>query len=111
MKVTDESGDWIEFFDREINVVRAFCKVMFPELADAFENLVVENIITPFQINDASQEIKDLSDATGGKPVMSQRTAVQRLGAVPEEDVDDELQAIKDDESQTEDAFMNEPTE
>lgn len=110
MKVTDESGDWLEFFDREINVVRAFCIEMFPDLADAFEALAVENIITPFQINDASQEIKDLSDATGGKAVMSQRTAVQRLGAVPEEEVDDELQAIKDDETETSDAFMNEPT-
>lgn len=111
MKVTDESGDWLEFFDREINVVREFCKVMFPDLAEAFESLAVENIITPFQINDNSQEIKDLSDATGGKAVMSQRTAVQRLGAVPEEEVDDELQAIKDDESQSQDMFMNEPTE
>ena len=111
MKVTDESGDWMEFFNREINVVRAFCEKMFPDLADAFESLSVENIITPFQINDESQEIKDLSDATGGKAVMSQRTAVQRLGAVPEEELDDELQRISDDESRSQDMFMNEPTE
>lgn len=30
MKVTDESGDWLEFFDREVNVVRAFCKDHVP---------------------------------------------------------------------------------
>lgn len=70
----------------------------------------VENEITPFQINDNSQQITDLTNATGGKPIMSQRTAVRRLGAVPEEEVDDELQAIADDEASTEDAFNQEPT-
>lgn len=110
MKVSDESGDWLEFFDREVNVLRAFLAEMFPTLADAFMSMGVENEITPFQINDNSQQITDLTNATGGKPIMSQRTAVRRLGAVPEEEVDDELQAIADDEASSEDAFAQEPT-
>lgn len=109
MKVSDEKGDWLEFFDREVNVVRAFLAEIFPDLADAFMSIGVENEITAFQIDDYSQQIKDLTDATGGKSIMSQRTAVRRLGAVPEEAVDDELQAIEDDESSTEDVFTNEP--
>lgn len=110
MKVSDESPDWLEFFDREVNVLRAFLAEMFPALADAFMSMGVENEITAYRINDDSQEIKDLTDATGGKAVMSQRTAVRKLGAVPEEEVDAELQAIADDDTSTMDAFTQEPT-
>lgn len=110
MKVGDESGDWLEFFDREVNVLRAFLAEMFPDLAEAFLALEVENEITAFQIDDNSQTIKDLSDATGGKPIMSQRTAVKRLGAVPEENVEEELEAIADDETSGIDTFTQEPT-
>lgn len=110
MKVTDESGDWLEFFDREVNVIRAFCKQMFPELATAFDTLVVENKIIPFQINDRSQQIKDMSDATGGKPIVSRRTAIREINIVPEEEVDEEEQRIIDEENAAADTFSNEPT-
>ena len=110
MKVTDESGDWLEFFDREVNVVRAFCKIMYPELAQAFDTLTVTNEITAFQIDDRSQEIKDMSDATGGKPIVSRRTAIRRLKMVPEEEVEEEEKRIEQEEAMANDAFTNEPT-
>lgn len=94
LKVTDESGMWYDTFYREINVVKAFAKKMYPKLASAFDSLSVEVLITPYQIQDESEKVGIYSDATGGKPVMSQRTAVQRLGYV--EDVDEELQRIAD---------------
>ena len=105
LKVTDESGIWLEFFDREINVVRAFMKKMFPNLANAIDSLVVEVCITPYQIRDTSEEISNLTNATGGKPIMSQKTAIRELGYVS--DVDEELQQIKEEE--TNDVFI-EPT-
>lgn len=110
MKVSDEAPDWLEFFDREVNVLRAFLAEMFPDLAEAFMSMGVENVITAYRINDDSQEIKDLTDATGGKAVMSQRTAVRKLGAVPEEEVEDELAAIAEDATSEVDAFTQEPT-
>ena len=109
MKVTDESGDWLEFFDREVNVIRAFCKQMFPSLAGAFDTLTVEKI-TPFQINDRSQQIKDMSDGTGGKQIISRRTAIRELNLVPEEELDEEEKRIEDEEATKADAFQNEPT-
>ena len=111
MKVTDESGDWIEFFDREVNVVRAFCKIMFPKLAGAFDSLGVENVITPYQINSMSDDIKDGVAATNGKAVASRRTIVRRLGLVPEEELDEEIKRIDEEEQVTNDLFNNEPTE
>lgn len=92
MKVTDESGIWLEFFDREINVIRAFLKKMYPTLSAAIDSLQVEVVVTPYQIRDEKERIDNLSNATGGKAIMSQRTAVQNLGYV--DDVDEELARI-----------------
>lgn len=94
LKVTDESGMWYDTFYREINVVKAFAKKMFPKLATAIESLQVQVIITPYNITDESERINMYSDATGGKQVMSQRTAIERLGYA--DDVDAELQKIAD---------------
>lgn len=92
LKVTDESGIWLEFFDREINVIRAFMKKMYPHLASAIDSLLIEVVITPYQIRDEQERISNLTNATGGKAIMSQRTAIQNLGYV--DDVDEELALI-----------------
>lgn len=105
MKVTDESGAWLEFFDREVNVVRSFMKKMFPKLTTAIDSLAVEVIITPYQIKDESERINNLTNATCGKSIMSQRTAVQNLGYV--DDVDAELAQIA---SETTVNLFDEPT-
>lgn len=92
LKVTDESGIWLEFFDREINVIRAFMKKMYPHLVSAIDSLLIEVVITPYQIRDEQERISNLTNATGGKAIMSQRTAIQNLGYV--DDVDEELALI-----------------
>ena len=105
MKVMDESGIWLEAFDREINIVRAFMKKMYPALAEAIDTLSVEVVISPYQIRDEAERINNLSNATGGKAIMSQRTAVQNLGYV--DDVDKELEEIQ---SETTVHLFDEPT-
>lgn len=92
LKVGDEQGIWLEFFMREINVVRAFMKKMYPQYAAAIDSLAVKVVITPYQIKDDSERINNLSNASGGKPIMSQKTAVTRLGYV--DNVDEELKQI-----------------
>lgn len=105
LKVTDESGIWLELFDREINVIRAFMKKMYPSLAAAIDSLQVEVVITPYQIRDEAERIGNLSNATGGKPIMSQRTAVQNLGYV--DNVDEEMELIAKESSVS---LFDEPT-
>ena len=105
MKVTDESGIWLEAFDREINVVKAHAGEMYPELADAFKSLEVEVVITPYQIKDEGEKINNLMNATGGKAIMSQKTAVQYLGYA--DNVEEELEQIR---SESEVHLFEEPT-
>jgi len=92
MKVTDESGRLLEFFDRELNVAKAFLKSVLPSHTDAIDSLIVETKITPFSIGDQQEQINMLITANGGLPIMSQREAVEALGH--SEDVDQTLREI-----------------
>ena len=92
MKVTDESGRLLEFFDRELNVVKAFLKTTLPTYADAIDALIVETKITPFSIGDQQELVNMLITASGGLPIMSQREAIEALGH--SEDVDQTLREI-----------------
>lgn len=105
MKAADESGIWLETFDREVNVVKAFMKVMFPQLAAAIDSLEVENVINVYQIRDEAEKIQNLTNATGGKAIMSQRTAVQNLGYT--DNVDEEMQLIAEESTSS---LFAEPT-
>jgi hypothetical protein len=96
IKVLEEQGMWLEYFDREINVIRTFAKIMFPKLANAFDSVQVKNIITPFTMTEEKDNINNGTSATGGKAIASRRTAIKRLGWV--DDVNEELEEIDRDE-------------
>lgn len=81
LKVKDESGRLLEFFDREVNVVKAFLvKALGDEYAQELEALQVETQITPFTITDEADTINNLLAANGNLPLMSQREAIEQLG-------------------------------
>ncbi|MBO4719027.1 MAG: phage portal protein [Prevotella sp.] len=94
LKVKDESGRWIEFFERETNVIKAYLKIMLPsDYASDIDALPVEQVITPYTVKSDAEDLNIYINATGGKQLMSQSTAIQKLGMV--DDVDDELQKIQ----------------
>ena len=96
LKVKDESGRLIEYFDREMNVVKAFLKAMVDaRYHDAIDSLRVETEITPFTISDDKDTINNLTAANGGKPLMSQRESIEYLGW--SSDVDKTLAEIAED--------------
>lgn len=81
LKVKDEAGRLLEFFDRELNVVKAFVKAIMPDnYVQDIDALSVETEITPFAINDERDTISNLLTANGGKPIISQRESIQYLG-------------------------------
>lgn len=80
LKVGDESGPWIEFFERECSVVKEFLKKMKTEWAGEIDNIEVEHVITPFIQNDEDATADRLFKLNGGKPVMSQLESIQQAG-------------------------------
>lgn len=95
LKVKDESGRLLEFFDRETNVLKAFVKRMTPSsMHDEIDALKVENVVTPFTINDDKETISNLVLANGNKAIMSQRESVEMLGW--SSDVDETMRQIEE---------------
>lgn len=81
LKVKDESGRLVEFYDREVNVVKAFLKTVTAEAYHAdIDALPVEIEITPFTITDDKDTITNLMAANGGKALMSQKESIEMLG-------------------------------
>lgn len=104
LKVKDESGRLLEMFDREMNVIKAFAKVILGDSYHAdIDALPVENVITPFTITDDKDTITNLVTANGGKPIMSQRESIAEYGhssdidrtmrEIAEEDVNNAFEA------------------
>lgn len=98
LKVKDESGRLLEFFDREVNVVKAFLKAILPESDHAdIDALPVETQVSPFTITDEKDTITNLMSANGGKAIISQRESIEMLGW--SDDVDKTLQEIAEESS------------
>lgn len=105
MKVKDESGSLIEFYSREVNVVKQFLIRMLGEgWRKDVESLPVEIEITPYTITDEKDTISNLYLANGGKPLVSHRESIALAGL--SSDVDKTLEEIQQDSMR--DAF--EPT-
>lgn len=93
MKVNDESGRLLEGFDREVNVIKAFLKIVLAERYHKdIDALKVDIKITPFSITDTKETVDMLTAANGGEPIMSQRESIEEFGH--SDDVDRTLAEI-----------------
>ncbi|MCM1220332.1 MAG: phage portal protein [Lachnospiraceae bacterium] len=97
LKIGDEAGAWIESFEREANVIKAFLKLMNTSWASEMDNVEVEHAITPFIQQDEKATIERIQAANGGKPIMSQLESIKAYGQStnPEET----LKQIREDSS------------
>lgn len=80
LRVGDESGLWLEFLERECNVIKAFLKIMNKKWESEIDNVLVEHIITPYIQNDELAEINKRMKANGNKPIESQLESIQKYG-------------------------------
>lgn len=98
LKVQDESGRLLEFYDREVNVVKAYLKLMLGGAYHAdIDALKVDTQITPYRITDRKEEVEVLMTANGNKPLMSQREAIEQYGH--SDDVEQTLREINEQET------------
>ena len=80
LKIGEESGPWLEFLNRECNVIKAFLKKMNKKWENEIDQVGVEHIITPFIIEDEQAQLDYHMKANGGKPVESQEESIMRIG-------------------------------
>lgn len=80
LRIGDESGPWIEAFEREFNVIKAFLGEMNTKFKTELDKVTCEHIISPFIQNDEMNEIKKWQIANGGKPLISQIDSIKNAG-------------------------------
>ena len=80
LKVGDEEGDFIEFFDRETSIIKSFLVVMHPEFEKEIDNVEVRHKVIPFIQRNEEAEINKRMKANGGKPVESHLESIGRYG-------------------------------
>ena len=94
LRVTRESGKITQFLRREINVVKEHIKPMFIESEyDTIDDLIVESIITPYQISDDLLDAQVTALENGGNPTKSwEQTVKERNGQKKGREIWDQLQ-------------------
>lgn len=89
----------LEFFDegfaRRLSILKAYCASIQTTLANAVENANFWFTVTPFLPENTKELFENLSMLTGGKQLVSQKTAIGMTGIV--EDVENEISEIKKD--------------
>ena len=80
LRIGEESGVWIEFFEREFNVIKAFLKEMNKKWASKIDEVTCTHTITPYIQNDELNEINKRLKANGGKPIESQLESIRKYG-------------------------------
>lgn len=96
LKVKDNEAIFIPALQRRINIILAFLSKMYISFEKELKDIDITPIITPFDIDDDTEMIRTLTEANGGKPLISQREAMQRFGIT---DPEAQLQQIKDEEN------------
>ena len=96
LKVKDNEAIFIPALQRRINIILAFLSKMYVSFEKELKDIDITPIITPFDIDDDTEMIRTLMEANGGKPLLSQREAMQRFGI---KDPEAQQQQIKDEEN------------
>lgn len=86
LKIGDETGPWVEFLERECNVIKAFLKKMNVKWESEIDNVDVEHIITPFVQNDEKYEIEKWMKANGDKPLVGHLESIRKAGVSEDPD-------------------------
>ncbi|MDB5241429.1 MAG: phage portal protein [Spirosoma sp.] len=91
LKVKKKQRIFDAYLDRRASVILSFIGVMNTKLTADTKAINVESQVQPFMIGDTDALIQMLTTATGGKAVISQKTAVGQTGLVEDADAEFEL--------------------
>lgn len=98
LKVQEKREVFDEYLERRTNVIKSYLGYVKTDLKKVADNMDIDAEIQPFIINDIAATIKNLTEATAGKALLSQRTAVAQSGLV--DNVDQEIQYLQEERDQ-----------
>lgn len=107
LKVQEKREILDDYLQRRVNIQKQMVAKLDNKETAADEMSVIPEIV-PYIIDDESTAIKNLVEATAGKQIMSQKTAIQYLGWV--DDAEAELKTIQEEEKASQSFNVFEPT-
>lgn len=91
LKVLENNSIYISALKRRISIISSFLELMNPRFKEAIQTLEITPIVTPYDIENESEMVETLMTANGNKPLISQKTAMQKFGI---KDTDAEFEQI-----------------
>ena len=79
LKVQEKQEVLSEYMTRRINIIKSYIGLMDNSLNETCKAIDIEPEIIPYMIDDEETKVQILSTATGGKSILSQKTAVEQL--------------------------------
>lgn len=108
LKVEDKKEIYIDMLQRRVNILKAYTAILNPSLAKVAKAIEIECEIDPYMPSDLINDINMLTNATNGKQILSQKTAITMSGLVS--DADAELKQIQLEQSESNVADLFNPT-
>ena len=105
LKVEDKKDIYLDMLQRRVNILKAFVGKINTKLAAAAESVDLACDIDPYMPGDMTADITNLMNATGGKAILSQRTAIEKSGMVPDAEAEYKLIQDEDAASNVKDLF------
>lgn len=96
LKVQEKQEVLSEYHTRRINLIKTYIGNFNNGLKATCDSMDIEPEIVPFMIDDEETKVDILVAATGGKPILSQKTAVSQLNYT--NDSEREYELIKEEE-------------
>lgn len=96
LKVADHLEVFDEFLERRMNIIKSYIGVFNHSLQNELQNIIIEQEVTPFMVDDYADKLDFVMTATGNKPVLSQKTGIKLAGLV--DNADAEYQNLQDEE-------------
>lgn len=97
LKVEDKKEIYLDMLQRRMNILKAFVGQLNKQWVSSAGNLAIEVNIDPYMPGDLAADIQNLTNATGGKAIISQKTAVAKSGLVT--DAEAEYKQIQEEDS------------
>lgn len=88
LKVMDKREIFDPYLSRRVNLIKAFLSKFSVGDAAIYNNLQVDTLIKPYLITDEKERLDMLVTASGGKALISQRSAVGLTGLVADQDAE-----------------------
>lgn len=97
LKVMDKREIFDPYLKRRMNIIKSFIGQFNISLKNVASKLKIDSEITPYTIEDVLEDITAMVTANGGKPVISQKASMKKLGLVNDPETDyDQLQEETD---------------